>query len=77
MKTNQKKENKMLIEYSKKEKYEVYLIDDGTLDTVIEINGKEFRFDSEYANIYRNEKGEMTEESLKELAEETIYLGTF
>ena len=67
----------MLIQYSKKERYKVYLIDDGTLDTVIEINGKEFRFDSEYADVYRNEKGEMTEKGLKELAEEIIYLGTF
>jgi len=54
--------------------YEVFLIDDGSLDTVIEINGKIFRFDSEYASIYRNKDGEMTEKGLKELAEETIYL---
>jgi len=54
--------------------YEVFLIDDGSLDTVIEINGKIFRFDSEYASIYRNKSGEMTEEGLRELAEETIYL---
>ena len=57
-----------------KHKYEVYLIDDGSLDTVIEINGRDFRFDSEYASIYRDKDGVMTEEGLRELAEETIYL---
>jgi len=57
-----------------KYKYEVYLIDDGSLDTVIEINGRDFRFDSEYASIYRDKDGVMTEEGLRELAEETIYL---
>jgi|TARA_R100000093_G_scaffold67612_1_gene39047 major membrane immunogen (membrane-anchored lipoprotein) len=60
-----------------KYKYEVYLIDDGSLDTVIEINGKNYRFDSEYVSIYRDKNGVMTEKGLKELAEETIYLEEF
>ena len=67
----------MIIDYGNNEKYEIELIDDGTLDTVISINNKEFRFSSEYAEVYRNEKGYMTEEGLRELAEETIYLESF
>lgn len=57
-----------------KHTYEIFLVDDGSLDTVIEINGRDFRFDSEYASIYRDKNGVMTEKGLKELAEETIYL---
>ena len=67
----------MIIDYGNNEKYKIELIDDGTLDTVISINKKEFRFSSEYAEIYRNEKGYMTEEGLRELAEEAIYLESF
>jgi hypothetical protein len=67
----------MIIDYGNNEKYEIELIDDGTLDTVISINEKEFRFSSEYAEIYRTEEGYMTEEGLRELAEETIYLESF
>ena len=55
-----------------KYKYEVYLIDDGSLDTVIEINGKNYRFDSEYASIYRDKNGVMTEKGLKELADNLV-----
>ena len=67
----------MIIDYGNKERYEIELIDDGTLDTVISINKKEFRFSSEYAEIYRDKEGYMTEEGLRELAEETIYLESF
>ena len=67
----------MIIDYGDKERYEIELIDDGTLDTVISINNKEFRFSSEYAEIYRDKEGYMTEEGLRELAEETIYLESF
>mgnify|MGYP003152036866 CR=1 FL=1 len=67
----------MIIDYGNKERYEVLLIDDGTLDTVISINDKEFRFSSEYAEIYRDKEGYMTEKGLQELAEETIYLESF
>ena len=67
----------MIIDYGNNEKYKIELIDDGTLDTVISINEKEFRFSSEYAEIYRTEEGYMTEEGLRELAEETIYLESF
>ena len=67
----------MIIDYGDKERYEIELIDDGTLDTVISINNKEFRFSSEYTEIYRDKEGYMTEEGLRELAEETIYLESF
>ena len=67
----------MIIDYGNKERYEIELIDDGTLDTVISINNKEFRFSSEYSEIYRDKEGYMTEEGLRELAEETIYLESF
>ena len=67
----------MIIDYGDKERYEIELIDDGSLDTVISINNKEFRFSSEYTEIYRDKEGYMTEEGLRELAEETIYLESF
>ena len=60
----------MIIDYGNNEKYKIELIDDGTLDTVISINEKEFRFSSEYAEIYRNAEGYMTEEGLRELEKE-------
>ena len=53
-------------------KYEVYLLDDGTMDTVIEIDGIEHRFDGEYASYYRAEMGEMTVDGLEMLAKEAI-----
>jgi hypothetical protein len=52
--------------------YTVLLVDDGTLDTVISINGKEYRFDSEYAERFRDENGAMTENGLMELANEVF-----
>tara|TARA_R100000656_G_scaffold121427_1_gene96395 strand:- start:103 stop:336 length:234 start_codon:yes stop_codon:yes gene_type:complete len=55
-----------------KTEYECYIIDDGTLDTVIEINNNVFRFDTEYASIYRDKNGFLTHEGLIELVEETI-----
>ena len=57
--------------------YECNLVDDGTLDTVIEIDGTEHRFDGDYTSFYRDKNGAMTEKGLKELAEETIYLEEF
>ncbi len=48
--------------------FDVNLIDDGTLDTVIDINGKEFRFDQEFAEMWWDEDGTLSEEGLKELA---------
>jgi|TARA_R100001530_G_scaffold126123_1_gene94861 hypothetical protein len=53
-------------------KYDVFLLDDGSLDTVIEIDGIEHRFDSEYASFYRAKMGEMTIDGLEMLAKECI-----
>ena len=55
-----------------KTQFECYLIDDGTLDTVIEIDGTEHRFDGDYANQYRDKNGTMMEEGFIELCKECI-----
>ena len=34
--------------------YEVRLIDDGTLDTIISVNGKQFRYSQDFAGEYRD-----------------------
>ena len=52
--------------------HEVYLCDDGTLDTVISIDGKETRFDGEYAAEFRNKSGDMTKSGLRTLAIECL-----
>ena len=61
----------MNIRFNKK-MHEVYLEDDGTMDTVISVDGKENRFDSEYAAEYRNESGDMTKAGLRSLAVECL-----
>jgi hypothetical protein len=52
--------------------YECYLIDDGTLDTVIEIDGIEHRFNGQFASYCRDKEGAMTETGFKELCELAI-----
>ena len=52
--------------------YEVQLLDDGTLDTVIEVDGIEHRFSGEFAAHWRDETGALSEEGLKELAANVI-----
>ncbi|MCH7759839.1 hypothetical protein IIA15_00335 [candidate division TA06 bacterium] len=53
--------------------YDVLLGDDGTLDTVIVIDGEqEIRFSQEYASTFRQEDGSFTESSFRELAEEAV-----
>ncbi len=52
--------------------YECSLEDDGTLDTVIMVDGEAHRFDSEYASHYRNDDGEMLWEGFKALCQECI-----
>lgn len=48
--------------------FDVYLVDDGTLDTVIDISGREFRFVAEFASYWRDEEGALSEEGLGQLA---------
>jgi hypothetical protein len=53
--------------------WDVYLEDDGTLDTVISIDGTRIRFDMESAAEYRDEDtGEMTAKGLRALAVSAI-----
>lgn len=54
--------------------WDVYLIDDGTLDTVISVQpvrgdhpAQQVRFDGEYASEYRYRDGELTIKGLREL----------
>jgi len=48
--------------------FDVYLSDDGTEDTVIDVSGHEFRFDNEFAALWRDEDGTLSAEGLRELA---------
>ena len=48
--------------------FEVALVDDGTEDTVIDVNGREFRFSNDFAGLWRDEAGNLSDEGLKELA---------
>ena len=52
--------------------FEVRLIDDGTLDTVISVDGIEHRFDAEYASSWRFSDGAMSVKDLIELAKQAI-----
>jgi len=52
--------------------FDVYLVSDGTLDTVITINGEEYRFSGEYANYWRDSNGALSEAGLKALALEAL-----
>lgn len=46
----------------------VRLIDDGSLDTVVSVNGKEIRYDQEFASQFRNKRtGGITLKGWKEL----------
>ena len=56
----------------KGKEYECFLMDDGTLDTVISVNGQEHRFSTEYAATYRDAMGAMTTDGFYELAYEAI-----
>jgi hypothetical protein len=48
--------------------FEVYVVDDGTLDTVIDVAGREFTFDKDFAALWRDAEGNLSEEGLRELA---------
>lgn len=63
--------------------YEVYLVDDGTMDTVLSVSpnnddlfaryGKrEIRFDCEYASEFRDDTGAMTDDGFEILAKEAV-----
>lgn len=51
------------------DEFEVFQVDEETDDTVISINGHVYRFDKEFAAMWRDEaSGELTEDGLRELA---------
>jgi hypothetical protein len=54
----------------------VSLSDDGSLDTVIDVDSKygstTCRFDSEYASAFRDDDGAMTDDGFAQLAAEAI-----
>jgi hypothetical protein len=57
------------------EKHNVELLDDGTLDTVISVDGHEVRFSQEHAADFRDQDGVMTDSGLIELARDALDLG--
>ena len=54
--------------------YTAKVVDDGTLDTVISVNGEWYRFDIEYTQHLRDNEGYMTAKGLIFLVEELFYL---
>jgi hypothetical protein len=52
--------------------FDVNLCEDDSRDTVININGKQFRFDEEFASMYYDDTGVLTEDGLRELAEQIL-----
>lgn len=55
--------------------HDVVLVDDGTLDTVIRVDGRECRFDSDDTVEYRRPNGSMRTEGLRSMAEEACDVG--
>ena len=54
------------------EQFEVFLANNGTLDTVITVNGYPVTFSQEYACDFRNAEGDFSESSFYDLAKEAI-----
>jgi hypothetical protein len=57
------------------EKHSVELLDDGTLDTVLKIDGHEMRLSQDHAANFRDEDGILTSQALIEMAKEELDLG--
>jgi hypothetical protein len=52
---------------------DVQLIDDGSLDTVVSVNGEEIRYDQEFGSQFRDRKtGGITRSGWKKLKEQAI-----
>jgi len=71
----------MIINNKEYGKFDVFLGDDGTLDTVIEVYSyspswknpdKEIRFSQEYVADYRDDTGALTDEGFNKLATEAV-----
>lgn len=54
------------------EGHDVFLRDEGTLDTVLTVDGCRHSFDHETAADHRDERGALTDEGFKALAEEAL-----
>lgn len=52
--------------------YQVTVVDDGTLDTVISVDGTPHRFDAAHVQRYRDEHGFLSELGIQELTIECI-----
>ncbi len=52
--------------------YNCFLVDDGTLDTVISVNNEQFRYDSEFASEYRDSNGVMTDDGFYDICQDAI-----
>jgi len=52
--------------------FDVRLVGDGTKDTVIEVNRREFRFSPEFASMWMDDEGVLSEEGLRELTLDAI-----
>lgn len=48
------------------------LVDDGTLDTVVSVNGTELRYSQDFASEFRDDTGGFTRQGWKELREIAI-----
>ena len=73
----------MIINDKEYGEFDIFLSDDGTLDTVIEIcpqndfaidkaGDQEIRFSQEYAADFRDKDGAMTDEGFEKLAQEAV-----
>lgn len=56
---------------------DIFLMDDGTLDTVVEVNHQngtieDLRLSADCAGIYRDENGDFTDESFQEFCENEV-----
>lgn len=52
--------------------YDVYLVDDGTMDTVIKVEDREYRYDMEFAADFRKQDGSFSNKGFRELALDAI-----
>lgn len=59
----------MMLRLSDGRQHDVHLIDDGTLDTVIQLDGTNHTFASEAVASLRDRRGRLVEDALTELAE--------
>ena len=57
---------------SKGNSFSVILVEEGNKNTVLQINKRDYRFDSEFAHMFGSEEGKLTEQGIQELALETI-----